>query len=136
MDSFEGKLEVTALLSITSLTHLALENVPFGHHFVGYVKRLLQESLSLRVLLVLSTSRFRVGELTWSAWRLAQLMDERLYVGHAPRIEEIIRLVTSGRTIWDDAETKYKGWRDGVVCGPHPFSIMDYFWDEESDAED
>lgn len=117
---FEGDLHVTALISIASLTHLAFEGVPHGHHLDGYIKRLLRESPSLRVLLVLSDNHMKPVKLVGPVWTaLAQVMDERLYAGNPPTTDELIELVTSGRTVWDDAEIKYKGWRDQVESSPH-----------------
>ena len=102
-----GNPEVRALLSITSLTHLALEVPPEERELNEHVKCLLQ-SVSLRVLLLMT-----IGPV-WT--RLGQIMDERLYAGRLPQLDRMM-ISTSGRTIWDGVETTYKGWRDEVADG-------------------
>jgi len=49
-------------------------------------------------------------------WRgLASIDDERLIVAPGLYSYEIMAVTESGKTVWGDAERRYKGWRSVVT---------------------
>jgi hypothetical protein len=104
-----------ALPSLPHLTHFAIGRYGTQGHpvSVGWVTRVLSSpSLVTLLLLGFYHSGERTSTLVGLPWcELAKIEDERLLVGPLISWHDHAPLLVSGATIWDDAETKYRGWR-------------------------
>lgn len=122
------ELAVPLILSIPTLTHLACTPQYDWKQGSSCIRAILRSTRSLRILLVLKTSTV-AGRPTWE--ELLDIEDERLLarIGAFDTFEQDVTM-TSGKSIWDDAEIQCKTWRtlalnkahrqstDAVGCAP------------------